>query len=231
MRRTVTWLLVLGTLGLLLVGGISSWQWLDRNVLHWGLDDAGEQTVSAGQLLRQVRAFEVTALKNTYAGTAHIEVSKRLRAGPVRVGLPGWVAGEQLDVTGTVTVAAGVDLSGVGPADMTITQAGKDTVVTVHLPAARVLSTELQPNTLKMSTGEGLITRVGQRIGMTDTDLRNRSADEVLRTARDTAIEQGLLDQAGRETAHRLQTFLQSLPQPAGSKVTYVVKVREPALQ
>jgi len=226
--RAGAWLVVVAVVALLGVGGTVAWRWVDGNVLHWGVEDGRTQAVNHAELLRQVQAFELATVKNTYAGRAHVDADKVLSAGPKRLTLPGWVAGQELDVRATVTVTAGVDLSRVGPEDMEITRRGKDVHVLIRVPAPEVLSTELVPNTLDMSTSSGIITRVRRSVGLAEQDLRDRAADEVTDVARTTAVEHGILDDAARETERRLQGFLQSLPQTGSERVTYTVVVREP---
>jgi hypothetical protein len=166
-------------------------------------------------------------VKHTYAGQAHLDADGVLNAGPKRVPLPGWMAGQELDVSGMVTVTAGVDLARVRPEDMEVTRRGKEVRVTIRVPAPQVLSSELVPATLDMSTRSGVLTKLRQSVGLERQDLRDRAADEVTRVARDTAVDEGILSDAARETERRLQAFLQSLPQPAGERVTYTVVVRE----
>lgn len=222
------WFFMLAALLLFGLSAVVTWQWLDRNVLHWGVAEGRTETVNHAALLERVRAFELATVKHTYAGQAHVDATKMLNAGPVRLPLPGWAAGQQLDVTGKVTVTAGVDMSRVRPEDMQVTRQGKETRVLIRVPAPAVLSTELVPNSLDMSTSSGVLTRVGRAVGVHERDLRDRAADQVMLTARDTALQQGILDDAARETERRLQGFLQSLPQPGG-RVTYVVEVAPPA--
>jgi hypothetical protein len=228
--RAGVWFFVIASFMLLALSGVATWRWVDRNLLHWGVSDGPTETVNHAELLERVRAFELVAVKHTYAGDAHVDLTKVLNAGPVRLSLPGWAAGQELDVTGKVAVSAGVDMSRVGPEDMQITQQGNDAHVVIRLPAPELLSAELVPNSLDMSTSAGLITRFRQRVGVEEDDLRDRAADEVILVAREAAIEQGILDDAARETERRLQSFLQSLPQPGG-RVTYTVVVRDPATQ
>jgi hypothetical protein len=226
-RRVNGWLVALALVAVFGVGATAAWRWIDSNVLQWGVQDGRTVAVNQAELVRQVQAFELATVKNTYAGRAHVDADKVLRAGPKRLTLPGWVAGQELDVQARVTVTAGVDLSGVRPEDMEITRRGKDVQVIIHVPAPEVLSTELVPDTLDMSTSSGVITRVRRSVGLEEPDLRDRAADEVSQVARSTAVEQGILDDAARETERRLQRFLQSLPQTGSERVTYTVIVRD----
>lgn len=208
-----------------------AWRWVDANLLHWGLEDKPEVTFDSNQLIRQVQAFELATVKQTYAGKATIEAPKELRAGPANVSLPGWAAGQKLDAKGTATVTAGVDLSKVGPNDMIVTRNGDDFIVTLRLPQPSILSTELTPGTLDLSTSEGVITRITKAAGLREEDLRDRAADQVLAGVREAAIEGGILLEAERETSERLTRFLQALPQPQDgrSRVTYQVVVAAPS--
>ena len=226
--RAGLWLAVVAAVALLGVGGTVAWRWMDSNLLHWGVEDGRVQAVNHAELLRQVQAFELATVKNTYAGRAHVDAQKVLNAGPKHLTLPGWVAGQELDVKAGVTITAGVDLSRVGPDDMTVTRRGRDVQVLIRVPAPEVLSTELVPNSLDMSTSSGVITRMRRSVGFEEQDLRDRAADEVTQVARTTAVEQGILDAAARETERRLQSFLQSLPQTGSERVTYTVVVRDP---
>lgn len=224
---------VAATLALMLfsVGGVMTWRWVDSNLLRWGIEDGATTATDSARLIERVRAFELGTVKLTYAGKARIEAEKRVAAGPVRFGLPGWVAGQALDVTGDATVTAGIDLAGVAPEDMQITRQGKDVTVLIRLPAPRVLSTELVPNSLDMDTSAGVLTRIKQGVGLSEADLRDRAADQVVTAAREAAIQQGILTDAGREAERRLQAFLQSLPQTGSERVTYTVVARDPATQ
>ena len=222
--RVALWSFAAASLMFLALASVTTWRWLDNNLLHWGVADKPEQTVDRVELLRRIQAFELATIKHTYSARAHVEAPKELQAGPQRVSLPLWAAGQQLDVKAKVTVTAGVDLSRVRPEDMEVIREGRDTRVIIHVPAPQVLSTELVPNSMDMSTRTGVLTRIGQAVGKEETDLRDRAADEVGRVARDEAIQQGILDEAARETERRLQDFLQALPQ-TGGRVIYVVKV------
>jgi hypothetical protein len=229
-RRAGMWSFALGSVMLLVLASLMTWRWVDANLLHWGVDDGRTETVNGAELLEQIRAFELATVKQTHATQSRIEAEKVLNAGPMHVSLPGWAAGQRLDVKGRAIVTAGVDLSRVGAQDMEVIRNGKDTQVLIRLPAPEVLSTELVPNTLNLDASSGVLTRIGQSIGVSERDLRARAADQVIVAARENALEQGILDEAGRESERRLQAFLQSLPQPGG-KVTYIVTVREPAAQ
>jgi hypothetical protein len=211
--------------------GFLAWRWADANLLHWGVEDGKTQELNHAELLQQIQAFELATVKQTYSGQAHVEAPKVLRAGPASWQLPGFVAGQELDANGKVIITAGVDLSKVRPEDMQVTRNGKDVHVTIRVPAPEILSTELVPNTLNMNASAGMITRVSQAAGLSEKDLHERAADQVTLIARDTALQQGILEIAARETEQRLQAFLQSLPATGSEKVTYSVVARQPSAQ
>lgn len=229
-RRVGMWSFALGSVMLLVLASLVTWRWVDSNLLHWGVDDGQTETVNNAELLERIRAFELATVKQTHATQSRIEAEKVLNAGPMRVSLPGWAAGQKLDIRGRAIVTAGVDLSRVGTDDMEVIREGKETKVLIRLPAPEVLSTELAPNSLELNASSGVLTRIGQSIGVSEKDLRARAADQVMVAARENALQQGILDDAARESERRLQAFLQSLPQPGG-RVTYIVTVREPAAQ
>ncbi|MGI8552936.1 MAG: DUF4230 domain-containing protein [Dehalococcoidia bacterium] len=206
--------------------GVATWHWVDHNVLSTGLTAGRTQTLNQAELLDRVRAFQLVTVKQTYAGQTHRNVAEVLNAGSRHIPLPGLLAGQQLSAKGRVTVTAGVDLAKVGPDDMQVMRKGKDATVLIHVPGAQVMSAELQPNTLSMSTSAGLLTQIGQALGLSKETMRNRAADEVVGVARDSAQQQGILNDASQETEHRLQAFLQSLPQNGSGHVTYVVVSR-----
>ena len=229
--RAGMWFFAIASLLLLGLSAVVAWRWLDANLLHWGVADGKTQQVNHAELLERVRAFELATVKHTYAGQEHVEAGKILNAGPARVALPSFIAGQKLDVTGNVIITAGVDLSKVKPEDMEITRQGRDVRVLIHVPAPEILSAELVPNTLDLSTSAGLVTRLGQSVGIEEKDLRDRAADQVVLVAKERAVEQGILDDAAYETERRLRTFLQSLPQTGDERVTYDVDVRPPSGQ
>lgn len=208
------------------VGGYLSWQWLDGHLLHWGVQGGATETVNSAELLQRVRSFELATVKHTYAAQAHVDTSKVLNAGPKKIDLPGWVDGQKLDAKGNVIITAGIDLARVKPEDMTVSRQGKDTLVTIQLPPSAVLSAELAPDTLDTSTSSGLFSRLRQSVGLSEKDLRDQAADQVTKSARDAAIQQGILDDADREAERRLQAFLNSLPQAGNNgRVIYTVIV------
>jgi hypothetical protein len=229
-KRAGLWSFALASIMLLALASVVTWRWVNGNLLHWGIDDGTTQTVNGAELLERIRAFELATVKQTYASQTRIDADKVFNAGPVHVSLPGWAAGQRLDAKGKATITAGVDLARVRPEDMEVIRQGKDTQILIRVPAPEVLSAELVPNTLEFDASAGVLTRIGQSLGVSEADLRVRAADQVVLAARESALEQGILDDATRETERRLQAFLQSMPQPGG-RVTYIVTVREPAAQ
>lgn len=230
-RRAGVWFFALAALVLFGLSSVIAWRWLDANVLHWGVGEGTTTEVNQAELLERVRAFELGTVKHTYRGNAHIEAGKVLNAGPARVSLPGWVAGQSLDVKGNAIVTAGVDLAKVRPEDMQVTRQGRETRVILTLPSPEILSAELVPNTLDMDTGSGFITRITSSLGISEKDLRDRAADQVIAVSKESALERGILDDAARESEQRLQRFLNSLPQSDGERVVYIVQTRAPAQQ
>jgi hypothetical protein len=227
--RLAAWLFAGAALLMLAFSGLISYRWVQANLFHWGVSTSSTVEINQAQLLERVRAFELTTVKHTYASHGQIDVKKEFGAGPVGIGLPGWIAGQKLDVKGDVVVMAGVDLALVQPEDMEITQQGDGTLVVIRLPAARIMATEIKADTLDISTSAGVLTRLRTTIGLSEQDLRDRSAGQLTDVARESAIEQGILADAAREAEQRLAAFLQSLPQPAGTHVTYVVMARQAA--
>ena len=229
--RVGAWFFALAALVLFGLSAVIAWRWLDRNLLHWGVDDGKTTEVNSAELLERVRAFELATTKHTYGGQAQVEAGKVLNAGPARVELPSFLAGQKMNVKGKVIVTAGVDLSKVRPEDMEVSRQGRETRVTIYVPAPEVLSAELVPNTLDMDTSAGLFTRIRTAVGLSEKDLRDRAADQLVVVAKESAVEQGILDDAARETERRLQAFLQSLPQTGNDRTTYIVVVRPPNAQ
>jgi hypothetical protein len=225
------WSFALASLLLLGLSGLMTWRWVDRNLLHWGIEDGKTTQVNSVELLERVRAFELATVKHTYGGEAQIDAAKVLSAGPARLSLPSWMAGQRLDVRGNVIVTAGVDLARVRPEDMQITRQGRDVQVVIAIPAPELLSAELMPNTMDMGTSQGLLTRIKTSVGFDEKDLRDRAADQLIMVAKQSALEQGILDEAALETERRLQAFLNGLPQTGDGRVTYVVVARPPAEQ
>jgi hypothetical protein len=224
--RAGAWFFALAGLLLLGLSGLVTWRWVDRNLLHWGIDDGKTTEVNSAELLERVRAFELATVKHTYDANAQIDASKVFNAGPLRAPLPSWMAGQSLDVTADVSIAAGVDLSKVRPEDMQIVREGNDVRVLITVPAPELLSAELVPDTLDMDTSRGFFTWLSSTVGISEKDLRDVAADQVALIAKQSAAEQGILDDAAREAEQRLQAFLNSLPQTGDEHVTYQVVAR-----
>jgi hypothetical protein len=218
--------IVLST-ALVLVAGTAAWRWTDQHLLRLGLTTRQTQTVNRTELVRQIRAFQLVSVKQTYATRTQQTVSQAFGTGTSQVALPDWLAGEQMTVQGRVQVLAGVDLSQVEPDDIVVSRQGNDRHVQVRVPPAQVISTELVPNTLRVSTTAGLLTQLEQALGITDDQLRNRAADLLLQAGRDAAQQQGIEAAAAGEAERRLTGFLQSVPSEGGH-TSYAVVVKQP---
>ena len=227
--RAAGWLMLLGTLAVMGLTAYVGWNLLDKYLFSVGIEDAGETTVDQAALLEQVQAFELVTLKNTYDTQSHTEFKQRLNAGITKIGLPGWVAGQELDVKAEVTVAAGVDLSLVRPEDIRVIQQGKDAVVVVRIPEANITSTEVNSETFDISTSAGLLTRFRRSIGLGEQDVRDPSVGMVTTLAREQAIRDGILGEATEEARARLQAFLQGLPQTGSGQTTYLIELQPSA--
>lgn len=223
------WVGTVSTLLVLTVGGYASWTWMHDHIFSIGIEDAGHVTVNQASLLEQVRSFELVTVKDTYDSRSHTAFNKRLNAGFTKVGLPGWVAGQDLNVTAKVTVAAGVDLAQIGPENLQVIQNGQDAVVVVRIPEAQVTSTEIDANSFDISTSAGILTRIGNTVGLHDTDVRDSAVGAVTNLARDQAVSDGILAQAQQEARTRLQAFLQGLPQSGPGHITYLVEQQDAA--
>lgn len=229
--RAAGWLSLLGATLLLILGGFASWNWLDDHFFSIGLEDAGSTTVNQADLLERVHAFELITAKDTYDTSSNTDFHQRLNLGLTKFNLPGFVAGQELDVRAQVTVSAGVDMSQVTPEDIQVIQNGNGTVVVVRIPQAQVTSTEVDPQTFDISTGKGLINKLGSSVGLGGHDVRDGALEGVTSIAREEAVRGGLLNEASAEAKARLQAFLQSLPQAEGSHVTYLVEYQAPLPQ
>jgi len=227
--RAGAWFFALAGLLLLGLSGLIAWRWVDRNMLHWGIDDGKTTQVNSAELLERVRAFELATVKHTYDANAQVDASKVLNAGPLHTSLPSWMAGQKLGVTADVAIAAGVDLSKVRPEDMQVVRDGNGVRVLITVPAPELLSAELVPSTLDMDTSRGFLTWLKTSVGLNEKDLRDIAADQVVLIAKQSAADQGILDDAAREAESRLQTFLNSLPQTGDAPVTYQVVARPPS--
>lgn len=225
------WVGVLSTLLVLTVGGYVGWNWMHDHIFSIGIEDAGQVTVNQASLLEQVRTFELVTVKDTYDSRSHTAFNKRLNAGFTKIGLPGWVAGQDLKVTAKVTVAGGVDMAQVRPEDIQVIQNGQDAVVVVRIPEAQVTSTEIDANSFDISTSAGILTRIGNTVGLGDRDVRDSAVGAVTNLARDQAVADGILAQAQQEARTRLQAFLQALPQSGPGHITYLVEQQDAAPQ
>lgn len=227
--RAAGWLTLLGTLAVIGLTAYVGWGLLDKYLFSLGIEDAGQETVNEAELLAQVQAFELVTLKNTYDTESQTEFKQRLNAGITKIGLPGWVAGQELEVKAEVTVAAGVDLSQVRPEDIRVIQQGKDAVVVIRIPEADITSTEVNADTFDISTSAGLLTRFRRSIGLGERDVRDPSVGMVTDLAREQAIKDGIIAQATEEARARLQAFLQGLPQTGDGETTYLVELQPSA--
>jgi hypothetical protein len=224
--RAAGWLTLLTTAAIIVFGGFLTWRWVDDHILGIGLEDAGSTTVDSAQLLSRVRTFELVTTRDTYDASSNTDFHQRLNLGVAKFGLPGFVAGKELDVKAKVKVAAGVDLSQVRPEDIEVIQNGDSAVVVVRIPEAQVTSTEVDPESFDISTGSGVLNRIGSTVGLGGRDVRDGSVEAVTSIAREEALRTGLLDEATRQAREQLQAFLQSIPQPNGAKITYLVEVQ-----
>jgi hypothetical protein len=216
---------ILASTALLLMGGVLAWRWTDQHLPHLGMNSAETQAVNRTELLRQIQAFQLITVEQTYSARTQQRVDQSFDLGSSHVALPDWLAGEQLTVQGQARVLAGVDLAQVRPEDIHVTGSGKHRSVQVNIPPAQVLSTELMPNTLRVSTTSGLLPLVEQAFGINDDQLRNRSADLLVQAGRQAAEQQGIDAAAGAAAQQRLAGFLQNLSADGG-QVSYTVSVK-----
>jgi hypothetical protein len=224
--RAAGWLALLGTLVFMALTAYVSWNWLNAHIFSIGIQDAGQVTVNEAELLQRVQAFEIVTVKNTYDSRSHTEFKKRLNTGFTQVSLPGWIAGQELDVAAQVTVAAGVDLSQLGPQDIRVIQQGQDAVVVIRIPEAQVTSTEINAGSFDISTNAGVLTRFRRTIGLGERDVRDASVGMVTKVAQEQALRDGILAEATQEARSRLEAFLQSLPQSGPGQTTYLVELQ-----
>ena len=220
--------IAVSVLAFLVLSTFATWKWLDHNVLHWGVEDSRVTRVDRTELIEKLRAFEVVTVKHSYNTKAGTEVEKELRAGPIQVSLPGWLAGQQLDVRGEVTVAAGIDLSGLTPDDIEVVRGADGVHVIINVAEAKLTSTALVPGTMDIDTNQGVLTRFRSRIGLEEKDLRDQAVDRLVQAAEQAALKDGILLDAAREASNRLGAFLGSLPQTGSQKVTYEIRVSQP---
>ena len=215
-------------LGLLPFLGLSTyvtWQWFDRNFLHWGIEDSKVTRIEKTELVEKLRAFELVTVKYRYEANAGTDVDKSLRAGPASVGLPGWVAGQTMEVQGEVLVSAGVDLSALMAEDIEVVRSGPETRVIIHLPEPRITSTEIISGTFDVDTSQGLLTRAKSRIGLGEKDLRDEAPDRLAEAAQASAMQSGILVEAGQETRLKLGQFLRDVQQREGGNVVYEMRI------
>ena len=226
--RAAGWVALLGTIALVAFSGYVTWRWVDDHFLSIGVEDAGTTTTNTVALVERIRAFELVTTKDTYDTRSNTDFKKRLNLGVTKFGLPGFVAGQELDVRAQVTVAAGVDLSQIGPEDVEVIQNGADAVVIVRIPEAQITSTEVNPDSFDISTSSGLLTKVRSTIGLGERDVRDGALSAVTTLGREEALRAGILDAATRQAREQLQMFLQSLPQVGEGRVTYRVELQPP---
>ncbi len=216
---------ILASTALLLGVGVLTWRWAEQQLFHTGLTSSQQATVNRTELLHEVQAFQLVTIKQTYATRTQETVNQAFTLGTSRVNLPGWLAGEQLTVQGQAQVLAGVDLAQIRPEDIAVRESGRTRTVQLTIPAPRIVGTELVPNTLRVSTTEGFLPEIEQALGISDDQLRTRSADLLLQAGRQAAEQHGIEASAAAEAQRQLTSFLQSLP-AGGGQVTYRVTVR-----
>lgn len=224
--RAAGWVALLGTIALFAFSGYVTWRWVDEHVLSMGIEDAGTTTTNTVDLVERIQAFELVTTKDTYDTRSNTDFKKRLNLGVTKVGLPGFVAGQELDVKAQVTVSAGVDLSQVRPEDVEVIQNGRDAVVIVRIPEAQITSTEVDPDSFDISTSAGLLTRVRSTIGLSERDVRDGALGAVMTLGREEALRSGILDEATLRAREQLQAFLQSMPQVGEGRITYRVELQ-----
>lgn len=229
--RAAGWLTLLATVAGIVLTAYMGWRWLDSNIFSIGIEDAGTVTVNEAELIESIRSFELVTVKNSYDASSNTDFKKRLNAGFTKIALPGWIAGQELDVEAEVTVAAGVDLNQVRAEDIEIIKQGSNSVVVVRIPEAQITSTEVNAETFDISTGSGLLTKVRGGVGLGNRDVRDGALEQVTAEARRQALDEGILAVATREARARLQAFLQGLPQTGDGSVVYLVEVQAPLPQ
>lgn len=229
--RIAGWVSLLGATLLLIVGGVVSWNWMDQHFFSIGLEDAGSTTVDEAVLLDRVHAFELVTAKDTYDTWSNTDFHQRLNLGLTKFNLPGFVAGQELDVRAQVIVSAGVDMAQVTPQDIEVIQNGDGTVVVVRIPQAQITSTEVDPESFDISTGKGFMNKLGSTVGLGGHDVRDGALEAVTSIATEEAVRGGLLTEASAEAKARLQAFLQALPQGPTGNVTYLVEYQAPPPQ
>lgn len=224
--RAAGWLVLISTAVIVAFSGYLTWRWFDDHILSLGIEDAGTTTTNTVALVERIQSFELVTTKDTYDTRSNTDFKKRLNLGVTRIGLPGFVAGQELDVKANVTVAAGADLSQVRPEHVEVIQNGNDAVVIVRIPEAQITSVAVDPESFDISTSAGILTRMRSTIGLGERDVRDGALEAVTALARDEALRSGILDEATRQARQQLQAFLQSLPQTGDGSVTYRVELQ-----
>ena len=213
---------------LIAIGALVSWRWVDGTLFGVGIEDAGATTVDEAQLLERVRTFELVTTRDAYDTRSNTDFQKRLNLGVKKFGLPGFLAGEELDVEARVNVSAGVDLATIRPEDIEVVSQGDSAVVVIRIPRAELMSTEIDAESFDISTSQGLFDRIGGAVGLGGRDVRDGAVEAVTSIAREEALAGGLLNEASIAAREQLQGFLQSLPQGEGQQVVYLVEFEAP---
>jgi hypothetical protein len=213
----------IGVLLVLAFGAFLTWRWLDDNLLHWGIEDEKVTRVNSTELIARLKAFEVITTKHSYSVRAGIDIDKSLAAGPVRVSLPGWVAGQEMNARADALVAAGVDLSGLTEDSIQMESIGGHSRVIIHVPEPLITSTELVAGTTDIDTGQGVLTRARTRLGLSETDLRDKAGDQLVRAAQEAAVKNGILLEARGQAKTQLEQFLHRLAGASGQPVSYEI--------
>src|SRR5688572_18201164 len=224
--RAAGWLTLAATAAFIAFGAFLTWRWADEHIFSLGVEDAGTTTINHTELVERVQAFELVTTKDTYDTSSNKDFHKRLNLGLAKIGLPGFIAGQELDVDARVTVAAGVDLSQVTEDDLEVIQNGEDAVVVVRIPEARITSAEIDPESFDIDTSSGLLTKVRGTVGLPERDVRDGALESVTELAREEALRGGIIDEATRQAREQLQAFLQAMPQAGETRVTYLVELQ-----
>jgi hypothetical protein len=224
--RSLGWGLSFALIAFAALGAFLSWRWIDDHILSLGIEDAGTTTVNTAELAERVQSFELVTMKDTYDTRSNKDFHQRLNLGLTKVGLPGFIAGQELDVEARVRVSAGVDLSQVTPEDIEVIQNGDDAVIVVRIPEAQLTSTEVEAESFDIDTSAGLLTHFRNTVGLEGKDVRDDALESVTAVAREEALRSGITDEATRAAREQLQSFLQSLPQTGDGTTTYLVEVQ-----
>jgi hypothetical protein len=224
--RSLGWGLSFALIAFAALGAFLSWRWIDDHILSLGIEDAGTTTVNTAELAERVQSFELVTMKDTYDTRSNKDFHQRLNLGLTKVGLPGFIAGQELDVEARVRVSAGVDLSQVTPEDIEVIQNGDDAVIVVRIPEAQLTSTEVEAESFDIDTSAGLLTHFRNTVGLEGKDVRDDALESVTAVAREEALRSGITDEATHAAREQLQSFLQSLPQTGDGTTTYLVEVQ-----